>query len=55
MNNSVRNLSAINPCCFRKSQWEAISRYHKLTPCVVSEKNWNKEEEVQKRITMLAI
>jgi len=26
-----------------KSQWKAILRYHKLAPCVVSEKNWNTE------------
>jgi len=42
MNNSVRNFSAMNPCHFRKSQWEAVSRYHKSMPCIVSEKNWNK-------------
>jgi len=26
----------------QKIQWEAISHYHKSTPCVVSKKNWNK-------------
>jgi len=40
-NNSVRNFSAMDPCCSRKSQWEAILHCHKSTPCVVSEKNWN--------------
>jgi len=29
----------MNPHCYRKSQWETISRYRKLTPCIVSEKN----------------
>ena len=38
----VKNFSAMNPCCFRKSQWEAISCYHKSTCCIVSKKNWNK-------------
>ena len=27
---------------------EAASRYHELTPCVVSEKNWNTKEDNDK-------
>ena len=35
----------MNPCCFRKSQWEAILSYRKLTPCVVSKKYRNTKRE----------
>ena len=51
MNNSTRTTSVIamentdNKCISYCSHREAVSCYHKSTPCVVSEKNWNTKKD----------
>ena len=40
INNRAKNVSVMNPCRFRKCQWEGISQHHKSQPCTISEKNW---------------
>ena len=52
--NNMRSISAINPVITesmdykhnsRHSHREAASCYHELTPCIVSEKNWNTKKD----------
>ena len=54
MKNSTRSISAINPVDTENTgdkhnsqhnRREAISQYHELTLCVVSEKNWDTKED----------
>ena len=50
--NESRSLSKI----WDKNQWEATSCYHRSTPCIVSEKNWNtKEDKCKSMISALHI
>ena len=44
----MRSISGINPVAMENmgnSHREATSSYCKLTPCIVSEKNWNTKED----------
>ena len=61
MKNSTRNASAItrenigdkhNSCQLPQSQG-AILCYHELTPCVVSEKNWDKKDNKGKSMILV--
>ena len=49
MNNSVRNLSAMNPIASKNTgenyDKEVTLCYCKFTPCVVSKKNWNSKKD----------
>ena len=52
MKNSTRSISIITMentgdklNSYHHSHREAILCYHKLTPCVVSKKNWDKKED----------